>query len=70
MEFKTHYFEVLDLIGELMVYIFNGLKQRHAKELSVINQQYPFEDFKCAYPIVKLDYRDGVKMLNAAGGVQ
>jgi aspartyl-tRNA synthetase len=38
MEFNNHYFEVLDLIGELMVYLFKTMKTRHARELSVINE--------------------------------
>jgi hypothetical protein len=38
MEFKNHYFEVLDLIGELMVFMFQNMKTRYAKELSVINE--------------------------------
>jgi len=33
MEFKNHYFEVLDLIAELMPYIFKGLKTKYAREL-------------------------------------
>lgn len=37
MEFNNHYFEVLDLIGELMVYMFKTMKTRHARELAVIN---------------------------------
>ncbi len=38
MEFHNHYFEVLDLIGELMVYMFKTMKTRHARELAVINE--------------------------------
>lgn len=38
MEFKNHYFEVLDLIGELMVFMFKNMKTRYARELSVINE--------------------------------
>lgn len=37
MEFKNHYFEVLDLIGELMVFMFKNMKTRYARELGVIN---------------------------------
>jgi len=37
MEFNVHYFEVLDMLGNMLVYLFNGLKTRYAKELSVIN---------------------------------
>lgn len=67
MEFKNHYFEVLDLIGELLVFMFSQMKKRYARELGVINEQYPFEDFKCADPVFKLNFREGVKMLKDAG---
>lgn len=67
MEFKNHYFEVLDMISELMVFMFTQLPKRYARELGVINDQYPFEDFKCADPIVKLNFKEGIKLLNEAG---
>lgn len=67
MEFKDHYFEVLDMLGDMLVYLFKNLKSRFSRELDVINAQYPFEDFKCAEPVVKLHFIDGVKMLHAAG---
>lgn len=67
MEFKNHYFEVLDIIGDLMVHMFNGIKTKYARELAVINAQYPFEEFKCAYPVVKIDFKEGVKLLAEAG---
>lgn len=67
MEFKDHYFEVLDLIGEMIVFLVENIKSRHAKELSIINAQYPFEEFKCANPVVKLHFKEGVEMLKAAG---
>ena len=67
MEFKNHYFEVLDLIGELMVFMFKQMKVRYSRELGVISEQYPFEDFKCADPVVKINFKDGVKMLQEAG---
>jgi len=67
MEFKNHYFEVLDFIGKMLVYLFQNIKTRFARELGVINEQYPFEDFKCADPVIKLNFREGVAMLKAAG---
>ena len=63
MEFKDHYFEVLDLIGELMVYMVTNLKERWGRELSIINEQYPFEEFKISKPVLKLNFKEGVKML-------
>jgi aspartyl-tRNA synthetase len=67
MEFKNHYFEVLDFIGKMLVYLFQNVKTRFARELNVIGEQYPFEEFKCADPVVKLNFREGVKMLKEAG---
>ena len=67
MEFKDHYFEVLDLIGELMHYMVTNIKERHAKELSIINEQYPFEEFKISDPVLKLNFKEGVEMLKEAG---
>ena len=67
MTIKEHYFEVLDLLADLLVHIFTGLEERHKKDLEVIKKQYPFEDFKCKTPVVKLHFKDGVKMLHEAG---
>lgn len=67
MTIKEHYFEVLDVLGNMFVYIFENLEKRFRKELDTIKAQYPFEDFKCKYPVVKLHYKDGVKMLHEAG---
>lgn len=36
MEIKEHYFELLDLMSDLFVHIFNGLETRFAKELDAI----------------------------------
>ena len=65
MVFKEHYFEVLDLLSEMFVHIFNGLESRYAKELSIVNEQYPFEPFKCKN--VRLNFKEGVRLLEEAG---
>lgn len=43
MTIKEHYHEVLEVFSDLFIYIFDGLKERYAKELAIINEQYPFE---------------------------
>lgn len=67
MEIKDHYFECLDLIGELMIFMVENLKSRHAKELSIINDQYPFEEFKISNPVLKFHFKEGIAMLHEAG---
>lgn len=37
MTFKHHYFEVLDMLGDMFVHIFKGLEERYKKELDVVN---------------------------------
>jgi len=70
MTIKEHYFEVLDVLADLLAYIFSGLEKEHRAELDVIKKQYPFEDFKCKYPVVKFHFKEGVEMLSAAGYTQ
>lgn len=67
MEFKNHYFEVLDVIGDLMTFLFQNIKTRHAKELAVINEQYPFDEFLMVTPPPKLRFTEGVELLREAG---
>lgn len=67
MEFNDHYFEVLDILGEMMAFMFKNLKIRYAKELAVVNEQYPFEEFKIKEPVVKISFKEGVAMLRETG---
>jgi nondiscriminating aspartyl-tRNA synthetase len=70
MAFQDHYFEVLDVISDLFVYIFDGVHERYAFELNVIANQYPFEKIKYLPKSVKLTYEEGVKLLAKAGVTQ
>jgi nondiscriminating aspartyl-tRNA synthetase len=70
MSIKEHYFEVLDVIGELFYYIFEGLNQRFATELKAFENQYPFEPLKFSKDVLKLDFREGVELLKSKGRIQ
>lgn len=70
MAFKDHYFEVLDVISDLFVYIFDGLNERYKFELNVIANQYPFQPIKYLKNSLRLDFREGVELLKAAGYTQ
>lgn len=65
MVFYEHYFEILDLLAEMFVSIFNGLEERYAKELKVVNEQYPYEPFQCKN--VRLSFKEGVALLAEHG---
>lgn len=67
MEIKEHYFEVLDILDNLFVTIFDGLNENCKKELHAINQQYPFEPLKYLRKTLRLTFPEGVQMLKEAG---
>lgn len=67
MEIVDHYHEVLDMLDKLFVFIFKGLKNRYSNYLEIVSAQYPFEEFKFNEPSLRLDYREGVRMLREDG---
>jgi len=67
MAIKEHYFEALDLMGNLFTYIFDGIADRYKNELEIISQQYPFEPLQYHRPTLRLTYAEGIDMLRAAG---
>ena len=67
MSIKEHYFEVLDVIGDMFNYIFEGLNTRFKTELDAVRAQYPFEDIEFLPKALKLTFAEGIKMLHDAG---
>ncbi|KAI9352049.1 hypothetical protein BDR26DRAFT_850264 [Obelidium mucronatum] len=67
MAFEEHYHEVLDILGELFVFIFQGLETRYAAEIETVRRQFPFEDFKYLPQTLKLEFKEGIQMLRDAG---
>ncbi|XP_002965575.2 aspartate--tRNA ligase 1, cytoplasmic [Selaginella moellendorffii] len=67
MEIKEHYFEIIDLIGKLFIYVFNELNKNCKKELETINSQYPFEPLQYLDETLVLAFAEGIQMLKEAG---
>lgn len=66
--FKSHYHEVMLLIGELFRFIIAEIPVRFARECAVIKAQYPSPEFVLPEgPFVVLQYPEAVEMLRAAG---
>ncbi|CAH0513715.1 unnamed protein product [Peronospora belbahrii] len=70
MTIKEHYHEVLEVFSDLFIYIFDGLKERYARELAIINEQHPFEPLKYTKPSLIVNFEEGVEMLKKAGATQ
>lgn len=64
MTIKEHYMEVLEVLGDLFFFMFSEIEKRFGFLLTEINKQFPFEPFKCKYPILKLTYEEGIKLLH------
>lgn len=67
MAINEHYDEVMDVIGNLFVHMFDGLKEKFEHELKVVCEQHPFEPLQYLRPTLKLTFEEGIAMLKAAG---
>eukprot|EP00038_Savillea_parva_P030863 m.80980 g.80980 ORF g.80980 m.80980 type:complete len:607 (+) comp9382_c0_seq3:44-1864(+) len=67
MTIVEHYHEVLDVMDKLFVYIFTELQTRFANEIALINQQFEREPFQFLVPSLRLDWQDGIRMLQEDG---
>eukprot|EP00744_Colponema_vietnamica_P003225 GILI01004974.1.p1 GENE.GILI01004974.1~~GILI01004974.1.p1 ORF type:complete len:520 (+),score=213.01 GILI01004974.1:73-1632(+) len=67
MAIYEHYFEVLDVMDEMFVHIFEGLNTRFRAELEAVRAQHPFEDLKYSKPTLRLTFKEGIQMLKEAG---
>ncbi|CCH59817.1 hypothetical protein TBLA_0B10000 [Henningerozyma blattae CBS 6284] len=69
MNFEEHYHEVMDMLGELFIYIFSQLETRYKKEIEIVRRQYPVEEFKLPKDgkMVRIEYKEAISMLQEAG---
>jgi hypothetical protein len=67
MAINEHYDEVLDVLGDLFVYIFDGLKDRRGRELERIREQHGFDDLLYLKKTLKIDFATGCRLLRESG---
>lgn len=70
MAFNEHYHEVMEVLADMLVSVFRGLRTKFAKEISIVRDQYPIEEFKfpeSGKDVLVLTFKQGVEMLHAAG---
>ena len=66
MEIKQHYHEILKVLGDCFVFIFDQIKAKCAVELDAVHRQYPFEWIKYRRETLVIPFPDAVKMLREA----
>jgi aspartyl-tRNA synthetase len=71
MEILDDYHEVVDMLERLMLFIFNGLAERYAKETELVRNVYAVKPFKLpeAGRVPRIDFSEGIRMLREAGEV-
>lgn len=69
MEIKEHYHEILLMLGNLFVHIFDNINKHCQAELAAIHRQYPFRPlrYRPKNQTLVLDFRAIVTMLQEAG---
>ncbi|KAJ2902005.1 aspartate--tRNA ligase dps1, partial [Coemansia aciculifera] len=65
--FREHYHEVMNMIGDMFIYIFKNLELRWATELATVRKQYPSEPIKVGDKPLKLEFKDVVALLRKHG---
>ena len=70
MAFNEHYHEVMEILADMLVSVFQGLRKHFAKEIAIVRDQYPIEEFK--FPekgsdVLCLTFKEGVALLHEAG---
>lgn len=63
MAIEEHYHEVRDLIDGMFKAIFKGLKERYAKEIAVVRQQFEAEEFNWREETLVLTFKEAVDLL-------
>lgn len=66
MAIYEHYYEALDVMGELFNFIFDGINDRFKHELQLISQQYPFEPIQYLRPPLRITFHEGITLLRVS----
>jgi nondiscriminating aspartyl-tRNA synthetase len=65
MVIHQHYHEVLDVIEDMFITIFDGLNRDYRHELQIVSQQFPYEPL--VYKKFRLTFPEAVRLLREAG---
>ncbi|KAH8623903.1 Aspartate--tRNA ligase,cytoplasmic [Alternaria alternata] len=69
MEFQENYHEVMGVLEDLMLFIFNELNSRYRKETELVRGVYHVDEFKLPQSgnVPRIPFQEGIKMLREAG---
>ncbi|GAA5985301.1 hypothetical protein JCM11641_005387 [Rhodosporidiobolus odoratus] len=67
MAFEEHYHETMETIDGMLKHLFAGLQQRYSEEISVVQKQFPHEQFTWLPDTLVLKFTEAIKLLQDAG---
>lgn len=67
MTFKDDYHEVLDVLEELFLHIFEGINSRCKSELEAVGSQFPFTKLRFERPPLRMRFDEAVALLRLHG---
>jgi len=69
MEIQEHYHEAVEVLENLMLFIFNGLKTKYKTETDLVRSIYHVEEFKLpeAGHVPRIPFPEGIEMLRKDG---
>ena len=68
MTIREHYHEILEVLGELFIFIFEGINERCQEELQCVRAQYPFKNLKYSKTnTLKISFAEGYALLRESG---
>jgi aspartyl-tRNA synthetase len=66
MAIYEHYYEVLEVMGDLFTFIFDGIRDRFQHELMLVSQQFPFEPIQYLRPSLRITFEEGITLLRVS----
>jgi len=67
MVIEESYEEVIDLLDGLLLHIFKSLQQKFAKEIDIVNKQFPADPFIFLDKTPRLPWKEAIALLRGSG---
>ncbi|QRV87478.1 asparaginyl-tRNA synthetase [Ceratobasidium sp. AG-Ba] len=63
MTIEEHYHEVVDVLDDMLLHIFNGLKSKFSADIEAVRRVYPSTEFTWLAKTLRLHWKDAIALL-------
>ncbi|CAE6443594.1 unnamed protein product [Rhizoctonia solani] len=67
MTIEEHYHEVMDVLDNMLLHIFNGLKTKFSADIEAVRKVYPSTEFTWLEKTLRLQWKDAIALLRENG---